>query len=449
MTEQRNPEYESFAPSWKLMRDAMAGEDQIKAAGEDYLPMKTGTKLISDARLRSMTYDMYKERAEFPDLVALTVRGSLGVAATRPVSFGVPEALKEMVERTTPGGHGLEGLYRQILEELHITGRFGLLPVVVDGVPKIMAYRAERILDWEKNEDGHANYVLLDETRWVRSENGERVEEKRLRELVVDETGYYGVLKTMSGGEWAEGEREYFTGAEPPTYVPFVFINVSDLSPDPDDVPLYGLAKICRRIYRLDADYGHALHMTSEPTPYVTGMTEAAIKSGMAPTTLGSSVIWYLPQGASAGYVEFSGAGVDKIAAAIAASYDRAVAFGAQMLSSDGGGQSGDAIRLRLGSQTATLRSLVVNAAAGLETAVRFLASWTRSSEEVSITPDIDFFAGSMTPAEAKTLVEGWLAGGYSWPTLVHNLRRGGIVPDHITDAEEIARMNEGPETET
>ncbi|WP_283178631.1 hypothetical protein [Gemmobacter sp. 24YEA27] len=43
----RHPQYDAFAESWRQVRDANAGEDDIKQAGERYLPMKSGQAAIS------------------------------------------------------------------------------------------------------------------------------------------------------------------------------------------------------------------------------------------------------------------------------------------------------------------------------------------------------------------------------------------------------------------
>ena len=73
------------------------------------------------------------------------------------------------------------------------------------------------------------------------------------------------------------------------------------------------------------------------------------------PTTLGSSKIWVLGEKGQAGFLEFTGAGIASQESAIENSLKRAVLFGANLLA-DGSkaAESGDALKLRMGSQTST-----------------------------------------------------------------------------------------------
>ena len=436
----RHPAYLQFADAWRLMREAQEGEDTIKAAGERYLPMKSGTRAMSNADSRALAYAAYKARAEFPELVAPTIRGALGVMLAKPAAITLPPGMEEMRERATRDGLTLESLHRRIVSELLLVGRYGLLPSVLPpGRPYLAGYSAETIINWDAPEAA-LDFVVLDETALVRDPAANTWgEQERLRELALVEGRYQSRVWVKGGAGWVLGEWEAAEGRTGPVAaVPFVFIDTNDLTPDPDDVPLYGLAKLAVRVYRMDADYTHALHMTSEPTPVAIGVTEEMVRNGTAPKTLGSSVLWQLPEGGDAKYLEFSGAGLSKQREAIEDAFGRALTYGAQLLADQGAGQSGDAIRLRLGNQTATLKTLAQNAAAGLESALRNLAVWLgEDPEAVTVTPHLDFFDEALGPADITAIVSGWQAGAYSWPTLFDRLKRGGVIPEGRTEEEE------------
>jgi hypothetical protein len=149
-TKQRHPAYTAFSPSWALMRDAIAGEDVIKSKAEDYLPIKSGTAAMVDAALRQIAYDAYKLRAEFPEIVAPTIRGSVGTMLAQAAQIELPSALEPLRERATVDGLTLEALHRRCAIELMSVGRYGLLPTVsADGAPYLAGYGAESIVNWD------------------------------------------------------------------------------------------------------------------------------------------------------------------------------------------------------------------------------------------------------------------------------------------------------------
>src|SRR5690606_36416604 len=102
-----HPKYDEFALSWKLMRDAVDGEDTIKKQGEVYLPIKSGTATISDPAIRKLAYEAYKLRAEFPELVSPTIRGSVGVILEQEPEIKLPAVLEPLVENATRDGQTL------------------------------------------------------------------------------------------------------------------------------------------------------------------------------------------------------------------------------------------------------------------------------------------------------------------------------------------------------
>lgn len=89
----KHPAYLRFAPSWELLRDAVLGEDDVKAKGVRYLPMKTGTAAIPDESVKARVYDLYRTRAEFPEVTAPTIRGAVGVMLGKPAKIELPEAV--------------------------------------------------------------------------------------------------------------------------------------------------------------------------------------------------------------------------------------------------------------------------------------------------------------------------------------------------------------------
>ncbi|WBM40030.1 DUF4055 domain-containing protein [Alcaligenes faecalis] len=446
----KHPEYISFAPSWELMRDAVAGEDDIKAKGDKYLPMKTGTTAIEDPVAKDRVYDLYKTRAEFPEVTAPTIRGAVGIMLAKPAKVELPESMEHLRERATLDGLTLDALHRRMGMEIMTTGRYGLLPgLTEDGIPYLSGYVAESIINWDST-GGVPDYVVLDESGPVRDrETGEWKQVTRLRECLAYDGVYRARVWEKVNGGWQAGEE--ISASTPRGAVldtlPFVFAGSLDLTPEPDDVPLYGLAKLAVRIYRLDADFSFSLHMTSEPTPVAIGFDDpaSAIEQGLAPKTLGSSVLWILPQGGDAKYLEFTGPGLEKQANAIQEALARAAQFGAQVLQSGQSAESGEALKLRAASQTATLTSIAQTSAAGLERALRNIAKWIgEDPEKVVVTPNLEFFDRSITAQDIQALVVAWQVGAMSHRALFDKLQQGGVIHEDRTYEEEEAGISDG-----
>lgn len=432
-----HPDYDAWSPSWKIMRDAADGTEAIKEAGEEYLPRPSGMAGAPDP---SAAYTAYLKRAVYPELVSPTIRGMTGIMYAKAAQYELPSSLEHMRERATRDGMALDGLQRRLTREVLIAGRYGLLadmPSTGTGQPYLAGYTAESIVNWDLDEDRNLVFLVLDESEWRRdSQSGawSWVQRFRTLELIegrysarIDEYGASGILR----GEAMEPTRR--GGAEALDFIPFVFVDTNDLTPEPDEIPLLPLARLSAAIYRADADYRHSLYLTSQPTPVVIGAGEEK------PTTIGSATLWMLPEGGNAKFLEFTGAGISAQRTAIRDDLESAVQLGARLLAEQTGAEeSGEARRLRYANETATLTSIAQNTASGLERALRYAAVWAGADpEQVIVTPDTDFLDRTLTPQEVDALVRGWMSAAYSYETLFGNLKRGGIIADDRTVEEE------------
>lgn len=438
------------------MRDTFDGEECVKAAGEKYLPMKSGTFAIENLIKREHAYKAYKLRAEFPELVAPTIRGTVGLMFKRQSEIELPASMEYLRQNATVDGLTLDELHRRIAVELALMGRYGLLPGIgAKGQPYIAGYTAESIVNWD-NVEGVTNLVVLNESGAARDPATNKWGKVgQYRECALDATGaFFARTWTQNAKqEWIPGGPVYATTRKGNALgiVPFVFVGTNDLTEDPDDVPLYGLGRIAVRIYRMDADYTFALHMTSEPTPVVIGFPSAkdAKASGDLPRGIGASAMWVVPQGGDAKFLEFSGAGIQAQEKAIANALNRAIAFGAQILTDTSKtAESGDALQIRLGNQASLLNLIAMNSAAGLEKALRNIAIWLdEDPNKVTVTPNLEFFDQALTAQDLTALVAGWQAGAYSYSTMFDRLKRGTIVPPDRTEEEEKQMIAEDPFT--
>src|SRR5690606_36414909 len=144
----------------------------------------------------------------------------------------LPKEMEPLLERATRDGLTLEALHRRIATEVMLTGRYGVLPgIAQDGTPYLAGYVAESIINWDTDENNVADFVVLDESGYVRDrQTNEWKTVERYRECFV-ENGVYAAR------EWVKGEKGYeATEAveaqtrqkQPFGILPFVFISTSD-----------------------------------------------------------------------------------------------------------------------------------------------------------------------------------------------------------------------------
>lgn len=441
---QHHPAFDEFVDAWRIMRDAIGGEDIVKEQGTKYLPMKSAQAAMKDKRRREASYLAYKLRAEFPEIVAPTITGQLGLIHSQPLAIELPPQLEPLRERATAEGLTLDEFAESITAELLAVGRYGVLPTFVEGErdPLLAGFATEAIINWEVTSHGIA-YLVLDESSVERDpatgiwQRVDRFRELRLQDGVL-------VQRLWSGDAPGADEPVTFgrTSGGALDFIPFVAIGTRSATIKPDDVPLYGLAKIALRMYRLDADYMQSLHMTSEPTPYVTGFDDPveAAKDGRVPSTVGSSSLWVLPPNATAGFLEFQGAGLAAQRSAIDAAREAAATFGARMFDeTNRAPESGESRKLRYGQSGASLKTIARVTAAGLERALRNQARWLGlAPETVTVTPNLDWVTDTMTPAELTALTKAWQDGVISYETLFERMQAGKIVKAGRTLDEEV-----------
>src|SRR6185369_8437717 len=308
-------EYGAHLAEWSRARDVLAGEDAVKAAGEKYLP-----------RLDSQSdeeYAAYKARASFLGATSRTLEEYLELVFRRAPVTNPGAAAKSLHPFLTDcdlWGMDFVRYSKRAVGELLSLGRAGSL-VLWDSAaarPWLSLWRAEDIMDWQVERVGDrltlSRVVLKD---------GER-----LRVLRLDGASCIHESWQQTDGAWVLAESAALKrGAAAVPFIPFVFHGPRHSQPDPDKLPLSDLIACNLDHYRLDTDYKHGLHFAALPTAWVTGFDKAS------PLRIGSSAAWVsdIP-GATAGFLEFTGAGLAYIERAMERVERRMALLGARML---------------------------------------------------------------------------------------------------------------------
>jgi hypothetical protein len=446
---EKHPDLAMIWEDWQECRDTVAGATTIKSRGEAYLPMPSGFK---GSTAPQVMYDAYKKRAQFPDMVAPTIQGMLGIIHQSEAQIeGLDEgtALADMWENATPDGLTLEALHRKITEEILTVGRVALLvdlPPEGGELPWIAFYRAESLINWSESR----NFFVLEEDYRVR--NGYSWEGKqRYRVLeLVDDTYQVQVLAEdgtpltenddTTDQDVAEGVATSVVvpqarGGDQLGEIPLVIAGSRDLSLPPDQIPLIGVVRSASAIYRLDADYRHQLFMSGQETLFYIGLDKADV-----PDYVGAGVGIAIPEGGDAKYVGPSGSGIAAHKTAIEDERANAAEAGSRMFAvgDKKAAESGEALRIRARAGSATLISVAQTSAAALEKALRYCALLVgEDPEEVIVKPNLGFLDSDMTAEEANKMTELWMNKVISYETLYNNLQRGRIASEERTAEEE------------
>ncbi|RZN30519.1 DUF4055 domain-containing protein [Bradyrhizobium sp. Leo121] len=442
----KHPEYVEHYPDWVTMRDCQGGERTVKAEGTRYLPMPSGFKLQEDQG-REM-YGAYMMRAQYPEILAPTIEGMVGIIHRIESKIELPQVMTYLTEKATRDGLSLEALHKSITREVLLMGRYTLLADAPKqeeggGEPYLAGYTAESLINWSKDRD----FYVLEEARYVRTDYN--WEKKNFYRVLRLEDGHYTSQESVveGGQELQSVVIPQAQGGQPFAEIPLVVIGARNLSVNIDDPPCIGVARSSLAIYRLDADYRHQLFMSGQETLFTVGLDVASL-----PKVLGAGVTVALPENGDAKYVGPAGTGIEAHERAIAAERDNAVQAGARIFDSSAkAAESGEALRLRYAAQTATLTSVAIAVAQGLEKALRYIATFLgQDPNQVVVTPNLEFIDNALSPTDAEALVRMWQGRAISYETMYDNLQRGGIASAERTAAEERAVIDdEEPEPVT
>jgi hypothetical protein len=418
----KHPCYTEMLPDWEKVRACASGERAVKEADTLYLPETSGMRLdgmLPGAEGRAR-YDAYKLRAVFPNYVRCAVESMIGVMWRKAPVIELPTALEPLRERATRSGESLELLLRRVNEAQLMTGRLGLLADMSDAAspsnfPYLATYEAELITNWndEFTMDGREilRFAILDESAYEMDGNFEwkKVQQHRVLQL-LDE----GAARVYAAGVFTASMGYSEEALIVPEYrgrklekIPFVFVNPSDLLPEPSLPPLLGLAELCLTIYRGEADYRQALFMQGQDTLVEEGDGQPkALRTGA-----GAAI--HVPIGGKAYFIGVDSRGLPEMRTALENDRREAREMSAQLLdTASRAKESGEALKTRIAAQTVTLNSIARTGAAGLQEILRTVAEWVGANpEQVNVYPNLDFSEGGLTPREYVDLMTAKQSG--------------------------------------
>lgn len=478
-----HPQYNSYVSTWEALRDSYIGSGAIKTsvdlsnasrsasgmkmAGTKYLPRPEGMRLDSQ-------YAAYRDRATTSGAPQWVTHGLTGAIFRREPQLEVPPRLDPQMRNVTRTGLPLRTFAEEVVRETLLMGRYGVLlefpaptllpngeviPPPPDARPYWIPYTTEEIVHWhtvEREGAEHVDMIVLQESIPTRQgpwgtddyfviKNHLQRRCLRLNEAGVYEASVWTEIPASLGGRATFAPAQLWMPerhGQPLPFIPFVSMTPLSLKLDIVQSLLESLVEISFRYYRHSADYEHALHLTSLPTPWVSGDLDPATE-----LLIGSLVAWVLPLGAQAGMLEYKGQGLQPHEHAIEQDIKDMAARGASLLEvAPLVPETMTAMLTRTQGSESPVQTLIRNVSEGLTTLLRWHAWWFGVTERVD-DPSIRYAlnnklaASTMEPQRLQALMQALLNGAMSYETWYYNLQQGELARPGVEVEEEQALL--------
>lgn len=437
ITDYKHPEYVAKAPLWRKVRDATAGEDAVKAAGQAYLPNPDETNAYATERYRA-----YIARAVYFNATGRTLAGLVGVAYANWPEIKASD--NKLLADADGSGVSLINQSQATLADVLQTGRAGLLAdwTAVDEVtrargwrsradqeaagvrPFIIRYTAEEILTWETSGT-RLTRVVLSESR-ADYTGGEVKYLPQLRELLLID-GKYTIkvwVKFTEHGDFLLVDT-FKTGL---TEIPFAFIGATNNDASPDQPPLLDLANLNLAHYRNSADFEESAFLSGQPQLVLTGVDQDwADQRGQI--LFGSRTALTLPMNADA-KVLVAPAGIAK--EAMLDKERMMVALGARLISPDASVKTATQSAAETRAGYAVLSLACDNVSEGYTKALR----WATGDASASFALDTQFNDLTLDANAIREIVAAWQAGLVPSSDAYTALRKLKVIDQGKTDAQ-------------
>jgi hypothetical protein len=501
-----HPDYDTALLSWFRARDVIAGEDSVKAAGETYLPRLSAH---TDAE-----YAAYKSRASFYNATSRTAAGYVGMIFRRAPFIKLtppnpPLALEKAMTALTDDfdqrNTSLLSYAKNVVTEVVHMGRGGTLIDwnEAEQRPYASFFRAETIQNW-RSERVNGRYTLTlvtlaepaiiptDDPFVTTTEN--RIRVLRLVPTSPSASGDGGtrfaepsnpdLLPRGEGQDegqtssslnsqpstlnyvveiWREARTDKTTEwqlvesyvpkrlGKPLSFIPFVFHGPIHSRPDIQRPPLDDVIAINLDHYRLDADYKHGIHFTALPTVWVAGFEpDSTLKIGSTSAWVTSTI------GATAGFLEFTGQGLETFERAMERDERLMAILGTRLLETQKReAETAEALQLRHAGEESILSTLALSVSDSLTRALRIVSWWIPTATledspdalDQSISLNTDFGIKGLTAQELQSIVAAWQAKAISTDTMLELFRKGEILPDGRSNSEELSLLTRDERT--
>lgn len=449
------PEVIYWYQQWLMIRDACAGERQIKDLNTYYLPALEG--------MESGEYAAFAQRATYYNFSNRTVSAMSGSVFRRiPLIEGLPKDLEAGLKNVARDRTDFETFSSGTCEEIIKVGRNGVLldlPAVSTTAPKpyLVAYTAENILDWDEGEDklgrtSPVRIVLREVNDGRNIATDARKAYVRYRELVLlphpDYPGkiVYQQFVYAALNADASLQPQFRSDAivplcrgEPLDFIPFQLFGPHLSSMSVEKPPMEDIAMLNLSHYRSYAYLEHGRFFAGFPI-YT---SEEPQSGGDVDYRLGSSRVWIVPPGGKASILEMNGQGLKFLENALSQKEEQAASLGGKMMGTGKGSASkgSDQLALEQGNEQSILLKAVRQMDRGFTQILQWWAWWQQPLEQskidaITVTFNKDFLFDGGGAREFRAIHMMYKEGIIPVDVLYYYLKKSNVIPDWMKQDE-------------
>ncbi|MEQ8228601.1 MAG: DUF4055 domain-containing protein [Rhodospirillales bacterium] len=330
-----NNAYMNHVAQWRRIRDALAGEDAVKARASSYL--------LIPASFNWEDRDGFVRAANWFPATARTHAGLTGAIFRKDPIVTADD--QDFLSNVTGNGTPFTPFARSIVSETIALGRVGVIvDVALDGKPYLARYQTENILNTRTTIiDGRPvlSMVVLRETASRPKQDDrfvtEEVKRYRLLELARTDSSaspVYAVTifeRGRNGIERVEGPMIPTKRGRPLDFIPFVVISPSGLSPTAiEQSPLLGLVDMNFAHFRNSADYENSIFHVGSPMYVLSGLPIDGDKMGEV--RVGANNVLWMSENGKVELIQASAESVGALAQALSDKEQRMAVLGARLL---------------------------------------------------------------------------------------------------------------------
>ena len=410
------------------VRDFGEGEFAVKPKGDVYLPV-LGGQTAED-------YDAYLTRGFIIPAVEPTSLAICGAIMRKHPVFDPTGSIDYLLEDFDGEGNSATKFVEGMIKELLYSGSAGYLVEYSDKAV-VKQYKRESIINVSDD------YIVLMQEYQEYDKDDKFVQHTKIEylELTYDENGNYiqNLWREKENGGKEFGIVDSFMPTNRGvalTSIPFVFSD--KLITDPI---LLHLATTNLDQYRMSTDHRHGLHWTALPTMFLFGdlRDEHGNKKQIK---VGAGSANHIDDGeARVELLEFTGAGINSLKAAIDDNVKTMASIGAKMLTDGSGGvRSAETSRIEASSETATLSTIANTIDSTMAEILEILAVWMGAPvPEFAI--NRDFIDTNLDPQSLLAYLQVFQSGGMSLDSFLSLLVKGELLPKDITAEDEADRI--------
>jgi len=396
-------------------------------------PLKTSV-LYPPWRHGNAVYESYLRRARVPGNVGDTLRRLLGLATRIAPTEQLPDSVAHLAEDATPDGATLDEYYASTLGENLLTGRCGIMLDVMDSTNMwtLKRFNALQCTNWKTNDRGLLTEVTLREDEWA-GQPEDNEDDCIVTTLYLNEYGN-AASRQMRDKELISDVELSYMGATFPGRLPFIFVGPTRNGANVDISALGPIVEIALAMYQKEADLSYAEFIAALPTLWAAGAPE-----DMEFTGAGAFVRFDDP-GASLNYTQTDSDALAHFRERLRDLDAEAASRGANIVTEGPRErETAEGARIRYDSGNVTLRGAVMNSGKGIEALIK-MAVMVSGGDKDSVTfePSTEFLPRVLPAAEMQALLQFYMSGVMSLPTLLENVRKAGLLQKHATVDDEM-----------